>query len=143
MELTKEQFDKISGYLPRQRGNVRVDNHKFVKYASVYHGKLLQMEVIAKIFRRLAYYLYAHESLEQQRRFAAGLRGSPKGRDNPNKNGDRLPRQHNCQGSSRRNGCFKKEESRASVDPRGGLTTKIYMVAASDRSAVIFSQVFR
>jgi hypothetical protein len=30
MELTKEQFDKISGYLPRQRGNVRIDNHQFV-----------------------------------------------------------------------------------------------------------------
>jgi hypothetical protein len=43
MELTKEQFDKISGYLPRQRWDVRVDNHKFVKYASVCDGKLLQM----------------------------------------------------------------------------------------------------
>jgi hypothetical protein len=43
MELTKEQFDKIFGYLPRQRGNVRVDNHKFIKYASVCDGELLQM----------------------------------------------------------------------------------------------------
>jgi transposase len=30
MELTKEQFDKISPYLPRQRGNVRIDNFRFV-----------------------------------------------------------------------------------------------------------------
>jgi hypothetical protein len=30
MELTKEQFAKISCYLSRQRGNVRIDNHQFV-----------------------------------------------------------------------------------------------------------------
>jgi transposase len=30
MELTKEQFDLISGYLPRQRGNVRISNHQLV-----------------------------------------------------------------------------------------------------------------
>ena len=30
MELTKEQFERISCYLPRQRGNVRISNHQFV-----------------------------------------------------------------------------------------------------------------
>lgn len=30
MELTQEQFDRISGYLPRQRGNVRVSNFQLV-----------------------------------------------------------------------------------------------------------------
>jgi transposase len=30
MELTKEQFDRISRYLPRQRGNVGMSNHKLV-----------------------------------------------------------------------------------------------------------------
>jgi len=30
MELTKEQFDLISDYLPRQRGNVRISNHQLV-----------------------------------------------------------------------------------------------------------------
>ena len=30
MELTQEQFDRISGHLPRQRGNVRVSNLQFV-----------------------------------------------------------------------------------------------------------------
>jgi transposase len=30
MELTKEQFARISGYLPRQRGNVSISNLQFV-----------------------------------------------------------------------------------------------------------------
>jgi transposase len=30
MELTKEQFERISGYLPRERGNVSVSQHQFV-----------------------------------------------------------------------------------------------------------------
>jgi transposase len=30
MEITKEQFDLISKYLPRQRGNVSMSNHQFV-----------------------------------------------------------------------------------------------------------------
>jgi transposase len=30
IELTKEQFERISGYLPRQRGNVSMSNHQLV-----------------------------------------------------------------------------------------------------------------
>jgi len=30
MELTQEQFERISGYLPRQRGNVRISNFQLV-----------------------------------------------------------------------------------------------------------------
>jgi len=30
MELTNEQFDKISGHLPRQRRDVRISNHQLV-----------------------------------------------------------------------------------------------------------------
>ena len=30
MEITKEQFELISKYLPRQRGNVSMSNHQFV-----------------------------------------------------------------------------------------------------------------
>jgi len=30
MEITKEQFERISSYLPRQRGNVSISNHQLV-----------------------------------------------------------------------------------------------------------------
>jgi transposase len=30
MNLTKEQFDHIKGYFPRQRGNVKIDNFTFI-----------------------------------------------------------------------------------------------------------------
>jgi transposase len=30
MEITKEQFERISPYLPRQRGNVSMSNHRLV-----------------------------------------------------------------------------------------------------------------
>ena len=30
MNITLKQFERISPYLPRQRGNVNVDNHRFV-----------------------------------------------------------------------------------------------------------------
>ena len=30
MELTKEQYEKIEKYLPKQRGNVKIDNRQFL-----------------------------------------------------------------------------------------------------------------
>ena len=30
MELTKEQYERIEKYLPKQRGNVKIDNRQFL-----------------------------------------------------------------------------------------------------------------
>ena len=46
--------------------------------------------------------------------------------------------QHNGQGASGRNRLFKKTGKQSIGRSRGGLTTKIHMVTASDRSAVAF-----
>lgn len=48
-------------------------------------------------------------------------------------------RQYNCEGAPRRNGCFKTSGEQSIGRSRGGLTTKIHMVTASDRAVVGFS----
>jgi len=59
MEITKEQFDRIASYLPRQRGNVRMSNLQFINAILYYkcdivcHGKRLQMEGVAEILEFL------------------------------------------------------------------------------------------
>lgn len=49
-----------------------------------------------------------------------------------------MPGQHQCQSSSKRDRCFKKTGKQAIGRSRGGLTTKIHLVTASDRSVVAF-----
>ncbi len=48
MEITKEQFDRIASYLPRQRGNVSMSNLQFIN-AILYVMENAQMEGIAEI----------------------------------------------------------------------------------------------
>ena len=50
-----------------------------------------------------------------------------------------MPGQHVGEGASRRHRCVKKSGEQAIGKSRGGLTTKIHMVTASDRSAVDFA----
>jgi hypothetical protein len=49
-----------------------------------------------------------------------------------------LPRQHLNQGTSRRHRGFKKNGPQALGRSRGGLTTKIHLVAANERTALCF-----
>ena len=47
-------------------------------------------------------------------------------------------RQYNSKSTSKRNRCFKKTGKQSIGKSKGGLTTKIHMVAASDRAVVDF-----
>ena len=46
MEIKGEQYLKIKKYLPKQRGNVSIEQHKFNKYNIVCSRKWVQMEGI-------------------------------------------------------------------------------------------------
>ena len=97
------------------------------------------MEGIAEILWKLAYDLCTHEQVEQKRRFTAPVRSVASGEHYSHKSRGDLPGQHIGKGSSQRDRCFEKRGKQAIGRSRGGLTTKIHMVAATDRSAVSFA----
>ena len=97
------------------------------------------MEGIAEILWKLAYDLCTHEQVEQKRRFTAPVRSVASGEHYSHKSRGDLPGQHIGKGSSRRDRRFKKRGKQAIGRSRGGLTTKIHMVTATDRSAVSFA----
>ena len=97
------------------------------------------MEGIAEILWKLAYDLCTHEQVEQKRRFTAPVRSAASGEHYSHKGRIDLPGQHIGKGSSQRDRCFKKRGKQAIGRSRGGLTTKIHMVTATDRSAVSFA----
>ena len=96
------------------------------------------MEGIAEILWKLAYDVCTHEQVEQTRRFAAPVRSDANREHYSHKGRGDLPGQHIGKGSSQRNRRFKKRGKQAIGRSRGGLTTKIHMVTATDRSAVNF-----
>ena len=62
MELTQEQYAKVEKYLPKQRGNVKIDNLQFLNailYVAENGGKWR-----ALIVRLPAYDIHAHEPPE-------------------------------------------------------------------------------
>lgn len=97
------------------------------------------MEGIAEILWELAHRLCSDEPLEQEWCFEAPFRGTPAGEYHPCPDGGVVPGQHKRQGASSRNRGFKKSGPQSVGRSRGGLTTKIHMVTASDRAAVSFS----
>ena len=97
------------------------------------------MEGVAEILWKLAYDLCTHEQVEQKRRFAAPVRSDANREHYSHKGRGDLPGQHIGKGSSQRNRRFKKRGKQAIGRSRGGLTTKIHMVTATDRSAVSFA----
>ena len=97
------------------------------------------MEGIAGILWELAYDLRSHEQVEQERRAGESVCSLANRGHHPDQCGGRVPRQYIGQGASRRNRGIKKTGKQAIGRSRGGLTTKIHMVTASDRSAVSFS----
>ncbi len=97
------------------------------------------MEGIAEILWKLAYDLCTHEQVEQKWRFTARILSVASGERYSHKGRGGLPGQHIGKGSSRRNRRFKKRGKQSIGRSRGGLTTKIHMVTATDRSAVGFA----
>jgi len=77
MEISSEQYSKIEGYFPTQRGNVKNDNLKVLN-AILYvaeHGCKLQMERITKAIRQLAHDLHSYEPMGEERGSKPNLRG--------------------------------------------------------------------
>ena len=91
----------------------------------------------AKAFWQLAYHLHADEPLEQGGSVGPGFCPAA-GRTNighPNRT--RVLGQHHDQSTSRRNRGAKKNGPQAIGRSRGGCTTKIHLVAANARCALI------
>ena len=129
-------YRAISAATARQR---EYEQSPAGKCNSVYHGKRLQVEGIAEILWKVAYCLRTHEPLEQKWRLAEAFRGIADRGSHQDQDGKCLPGQHDGQSASKWHRCVKKTGKQSIGRSRGGLTTKIHMVTASDRSPVAFS----
>src|SRR5262245_45583955 len=138
MEITEEQYARIKDSLPVQRGNVSLTNlqvlnailyvaeqgckwrglpKRFGRWHTIYMrmNRWAKNGVLDRVFEQL--------QLEQ---IAYPDRGS-------------FPRLHIGEGSSGRDRGFKKSGPQAIGKSRGGWNTKIHMVAADARTAIVFS----
>src|SRR5579863_4655640 len=89
--------------------------------------------------RPLAHDLHAHEPVGEKRRTGPSVRATAIGTDRADQDRSILDRFHFGEGSSRRNGSFKKNGPQAIGKSRGGWNAKIHMVAADDRTAIAFA----
>src|ERR1700751_4043286 len=139
MEITEEHYAGIKDSLPVQRGNVSLTNlqvlnailyvaeqgckwrglpKRFGRWHTIYMrmSRWAKNGVLDRVFEQM--------QLEQIVRI----------RDR-----SLLPRLHFGEGSSRRNRRFKKNGPQAIGKSRGGWNTKIHMVAADARTAIVFA----
>ena len=93
----------------------------------------------ANLSGALAHDLHPHAGLDKEWSAGAGLRGTPARTDDPLQNRGGIARQHLHQGASRRHRRIKKNGPQAIGRSRGGLTTKIHLVAGDERTALCFS----
>ncbi|MDL2235969.1 IS5 family transposase [Christensenellaceae bacterium OttesenSCG-928-L17] len=139
MEITKEQYQKIEPYLPVQRGNVRISNLQTInailymtengckwralpeKYGN-WHTIYMRMNRWSKngVLQRLFEGLQREDIIKI--RMEAVCIDSTTVKVHPDGTG-----------------ALKKPGQQSIGRSRGGLTTKIHMVTASDRSAIVFS----
>lgn len=96
------------------------------------------MKGIAGEIREMAYSVHSLEQMEQKRCTAAGVRRVATGGDHTDQGGKCLHGQYHSKRAPGWNRCLKKGPQSIGRS-RGGLTTKIHMVTASDRVAVGFS----
>lgn len=87
----------------------------------------------------VAHDLYAHEPVGQVRCTGSGIRFAAWAKRAGSSCRGTFSGQHQCEGASGRNRRFKKLGPQAIGISRGGRTTKVHLVAASNRQAVIFS----
>ena len=138
MTITQEQYQLIADAFPKHRGTVKVSNRQALNgiLYVLEHG--LQMAGASRTVRELAHHLHADEPLGGQRRLGPGVPASTaRTAHRPRSSG---PRQHVGQGPSRRHRRSQEAGApRPSDAPGEGMNTKIHMIAASARSAVIFA----
>src|SRR5580698_2618455 len=95
------------------------------------------MARVAKALWQLAYHLHADEPLEQGRGAGPGLCPAARGANPSHPHRTCVLGQHDYQGSPRRHRGAKKNGPQAIGRSRGGCTTKIHLVAANARCALI------
>src|ERR1700685_4113071 len=105
----------------------------------LYRRKRRKVAQAAREVRPLAHGLYPDERLGEVGSPGAGFRSPAAGTDPPGQERERFARQHVDQGSSRRDRGFKKNGPQSIGRSRGGLTTKVHLVAANERTALCFS----
>src|ERR1700761_2230475 len=91
----------------------------------------------AEAFRQLAQHLHADEPLEQGGRPGPGFCPAARGADTGCSYRPCVPGQHDGQSASRRHRGAQKNGPQAIGRSRGGCTTKIHLVAANDRCALM------
>ena len=106
---------------------------------SVRRRAWLQVAGLASEVWLLAHSLYPHEPLVQKRSPQSGVRTPSTRADSAHQYRGGFGGQHDCQGASRWHGRVKKNGPQSIGKSRGGWTTKIHMVAADARTALMFS----
>ena len=104
---------------------------------SVRRRAWLQVAGLASEVWLLAHSLYPHEPLVQKRSPQSGVRTPSTRADSAHQYRGGFGGQHDCQGASRWHGRVKKNGPQSIGKSRGGWTTKIHMVAADARTALI------
>ena len=99
----------------------------------------MQVARASKTIWPMAHDLYAHEPVGEKRRIGPRLWATANGTDRSDQDRGILDRFHFGEGSSRWNGSFKKNGPQAIGKSRGGWNTKIHMVAADARTAIVFA----
>ena len=95
------------------------------------------MARFTEAFWQLAYHLHTDESLEQSRGLGSGLCPTARRTNLGHPHRTRLLGQHNDQSSPRWHRGAKKNGPQAIGRSRGGCTTKIHLVSADDRCALM------
>lgn len=98
----------------------------------------LQVARPAQAVRQLAHDLHTHAPLDQGGRARQDVRGIAARASGAHQDRGRVARQHEHQGASRRHRRSKKNGAQAIGKSRGGWNTKVHMVAANARTAVMF-----
>ena len=122
-----------------QRGNVRIPNLQVLNAILYVAETRLQVARTARALLQMAHCLYADEPLIQEWGSRPGVRAAWAGRNSGGQSRCALAGQYDGQGASGRDWSVEKNGPQAIGRSRGGLTTKIHMVAADERTPVIFS----
>ena len=138
MRLTEDQYEVIRPLLPVQRGNVRIANSRSSTRCCM-SPRTAEMARAAGALRQLAHHLHALAAVGGGGGAGPAFPGFT--RTSPYLHSRRVRRlgQHQREGASRWHWRFKKNGPQAIGKSRGGWNTKIHMVAADARTAIVFA----
>ena len=136
MRLTQEHYDRIAHCFPKPRGSLTYSN------LEVLNAILYIAENGAKwrrLPREFGHWHTVYARMGPTGRAGPCLRSHAGLADRPNQGRSLLAGQHFGQSPSRRHRRAKKNGPQSIGRSRGGLTTKIHLVAANERTALCFS----